>query len=82
MSTTCSGASAPSPKAKWITARRNAEGNAALLAMLELVGTDIQAFEASFSAERNRQIDADCGQIDNVKRLVNAAKKKGLVEDN
>lgn len=98
----------------------HAEGNAALLAVLGLVGTDTQAFEdaveelarvvnhhlteeeltilnparddvsdgirgelgEAFSVERNRQIDAGCGHIKNVKKLVNAAKKDGLLEKN
>lgn len=72
----------------------HAEGNAALLAVLELVGTDTQAFEddvsdgirgelgEAFSVERNRQIDAGCGHIENVKKLVNAAKRDGLLEKN
>jgi hemerythrin-like domain-containing protein len=34
-----------------------------------------------FAAERNRQIDADCGNVDNVRRLVREAEKEGLLED-
>src|SRR3954471_13709473 len=86
----------------------HAEGNQALLAVLELKGTDTQAFDdaveelakvvnhhiteeeltilnpareevgaqaltelgALFADERNSQIDADCGSVDNVRRLV------------
>ena len=98
----------------------HAEGNAALLTVLELVGTDTQAFEdaveelarvvnhhlteeeltilnpareevsdriraelgEAFSAERNRQIEAGCGHVGNVKKLVKAATKEGLIEEN
>jgi len=34
-----------------------------------------------FAAERNRQIDADCGRIDNVRRLVQEAEKEGLLDE-
>jgi len=34
-----------------------------------------------FADERNAQIDDDCGRISNVRRLVEAAKKEGLLED-
>lgn len=34
-----------------------------------------------FATERNRQIDADCGSLDNVRRLVKRAEKEGLLED-
>src|SRR4051795_5985074 len=84
----------------------HAEGNEALLAVLELGGTDTEAFDdaveelarlvnhhlteeeltilnpareeigeqaltelgAAFAGERNRQIDQDCGAVDNVRR--------------
>jgi hypothetical protein len=86
----------------------HAEGNEKLLAVLELKGTDTQAFDdaveelatainhhlteeeltilnpareevgdqvradlgVKFASERNRQIDADCGDVENVRRLV------------
>ncbi|GAB6984943.1 hemerythrin domain-containing protein [Nocardioides pyridinolyticus] len=97
----------------------HAEGNEALLKVLELKGTDTQAFEDAveklaelvnhhiteeeltilnparedvgpqvradlgqqFVEERNRQIDADCGQIENVRRLVAEARREGLLDD-
>lgn len=97
----------------------HAEGNQKLLALLELKGTDTQAFDdaveelaeavnhhlteeeltilnpardevseqvrarlgATFAEERNRQIDDDCGAIDNVRRLVQRAEKEGLLDD-
>ena len=97
----------------------HAEGNEALLAVLELKGTDTQAFDDAveelarlvnhhlteeeltilnpareevgaqaraelgeqFASERNRQIDADCGRIENVRRLVAEARKAGLLDD-
>lgn len=97
----------------------HAEGHEALLSVLELKGTDTQAFDdaveelatainhhlteeeltilnpareeisetilarlgKAFAEERNRQIDADCGAIDNVRRLVEDAKREGLIED-
>ena len=34
-----------------------------------------------FATERNRQIDADCGSIENVRRLVKEAEKEGLLDD-
>lgn len=34
-----------------------------------------------FAAERNRQIDADCGRIENVRRIVAAAEREGLIDD-
>jgi hypothetical protein len=95
----------------------HAEGNEALLALLECSGTDTQKFEDAleklaelvnhhlteeeltilnpardeiseavraelgekFAAERNRQIDADCGTIDNVRSLVEQARREGLL---
>ncbi|MGO1971748.1 MAG: hemerythrin domain-containing protein [Propionibacteriaceae bacterium] len=97
----------------------HAEGNAALLAVLELAGTDTQAFDDAteelarvinhhlteeeltilnpartevsdevrarlgkeFAEERNRQIDADCGEIDNVRRLVEEARAEGVLPE-
>lgn len=35
----------------------------------------------TFAAERNRQIDADCGRIENVRRIVAEAEREGLIED-
>ena len=96
----------------------HAEGNRALLAVLELKGTDTQAFDdaveelarlvnhhvteeeltilnpardevsdraraslgEAFAAERNRQIDADCGRIENVRAIVAAAARTGLLD--
>jgi hypothetical protein len=96
----------------------HAEGNEALLAVLELDGTDTQAFDdaveelsrlvnhhlteeeltilnparkevsdsfraelgEAFAKERNAQIDADCGRIQNVRELVARAKNEGLLD--
>jgi hemerythrin superfamily protein len=97
----------------------HAEGNEALLAVLELSGTDTQAFDdaveelarlvnhhlteeeltilnpareevgerareelgALFAEERNAQIDADCGRVENVRRLVAEARAEGLLDE-
>src|SRR3954468_19597265 len=97
----------------------HAEGNEALLAVLELKGTDTGSFDdaveelarlvnhhlteeeltilnpareevgpqvradlgALFVEERNAQIDADCGRIDNVRRIVAEARRAGLLDD-
>jgi len=97
----------------------HAEGHEAMLKVLELKGTDTQAFDDAveelakavnhhlteeeltilnparedvddrvradlgeqFATERNRQIDADCGSITNVRRIVAAARKDGLLDD-
>ena len=96
----------------------HAEGNEALLAVLELKGTDTEAFDdaveeltrlvnhhlteeeltilnpardevsttakaelgLAFANERNAQIDADCGRIENVRRIVAQAEKEGLLD--
>ena len=90
-----------------------------MLAVLELKGTDTQAFDdaveelatalnhhlteeeltilnparedvsekvrlelgEAFATERNAQLDADCGSIDNVRRIVEAAEREGLLDD-
>lgn len=97
----------------------HAEGNEALLAVLELKGTDTQAFDdaveelatkvnhhlteeeltilnparedvsaeakaklgLAFATERNAQIDADCGRIENVRSIVARAEAAGLLDD-
>jgi hemerythrin superfamily protein len=97
----------------------HAEGNEALLAVLELKGTDTQTFDDAveelakvvnhhvteeeltilnpareevgpqvraelgelFATERNTQIEKDCGQIANVRRLVADARRRGLLND-
>ena len=97
----------------------HAEGNEALLKVLELKGTDTQAFDDSveqlagvvnhhlteeeltilnpareevgeqvladlgekFATERNRQIDSDCGSLDNVRKIVAEARSKGLLDE-
>ncbi len=97
----------------------HAEGNEALLAVLELKGTDTEAFDdaveeltrlvnhhlteeeltilnparadisdtvraelgLAFAIERNRQIDEDCGRIENVRRIVAEAEKEGLLDE-
>ena len=97
----------------------HAEGHVALLAVLELKGTDTQAFDDAveklaaavnhhlteeelsilnpareevgpqvraelgeqFARERNAQVDAGCGSVDNVRRIVEAARKAGVLEE-
>src|SRR5688500_4025631 len=97
----------------------HAEGHEALLAVLELKGTDTDAFEDAveelakvvnhhlteeeltilnpardevaertraelgerFSAARNRHLDEDCGRLANVRRIVRAAEKEGLLDE-
>jgi hemerythrin superfamily protein len=97
----------------------HAEGHEALLAVLELEGTDTEAFDDAveelakavnhhlteeeltilnpareevgervradlgeqFATERNRQIEDGCGSLTNVRRIVAAARKKGLLDD-
>jgi hemerythrin superfamily protein len=96
----------------------HAEGHEALLAVLELKGTDTQAFDDAveelakavnhhlteeeltilnpardevsesaraelglkFATERNAQIEADCGRIENVRAIVAQAEKAGLLD--
>ena len=95
----------------------HAEGHEALLALLELKGTDTEAFDdaveelagkvnhhlteeeltilnpareevaersraelgLAFATERNAQLDADCGRIENVRSIVARAEKEGLL---
>jgi hypothetical protein len=97
----------------------HAEGHEALLAVLELKGTDTQAFDEAvekltaavshhlaeeeltilnpareevgprvraelgdqFARERNAQVDAGCGSLDNVRRIVDQARKSGVLDD-
>ena len=97
----------------------HAEGHEAMLKVLELKGTDTQAFDdaveelatalnhhlteeeltilnpareeisedvlvrlgEAFLTERNAQLDADCGNIDNIRRIVAAAEREGLLDD-
>jgi hemerythrin superfamily protein len=97
----------------------HAEGNEALLAVLELKGTDTQAFEdaveelarvvnhhlteeeltilnpareevgeqvrsdlgEAFATERNKQLDRNCGTLENVRTLVAKARREGLLDD-
>ena len=97
----------------------HAEGNQALLELLELKGTDTQAFTdaaeelsnliahhiaeeeltilspareevgervraelgVKWAARRNELIDQDCGSIENVRRIVAAAEREGLLGD-
>ena len=35
----------------------------------------------AFLTERNAQLDADCGSIENVRRLVAEARREGLLDD-
>jgi hypothetical protein len=95
----------------------HAEGNEALLAVLELRGTDTQAFDdaveelarrvnhhlteeeltilnpareevsdkvkaelgLAFAEERAAQIDADCGRLENVRKIVARAERDGIL---
>ena len=97
----------------------HAEGHEAMLKVLELKGTDTQAFDdaveelakvlnhhlteeeltilnpareevgeqlraelgLAFATERNKQLDDDCGSIDNVRRIVEAAEEEGLLDE-
>ncbi|QIG42959.1 hemerythrin domain-containing protein [Nocardioides anomalus] len=97
----------------------HAEGHEAMLAVLELKGTDTQAFEdaveelaklinhhlteeeltilnpardevgeqaraelgLAFLKERNEQIDAGCGSVQQIRDLVAAARREGLIDD-
>jgi len=97
----------------------HAEGHEALLAVLELKGTDTQSFDDAveklaaavnhhlteeeltilnpardevgpqvraelgeqFARERNGQVDAGCGSVDNVRRIVAAARKAGVLDE-
>jgi hypothetical protein len=97
----------------------HAEGHEALLAVLELKGTDTQGFDDAveklaaavnhhlteeeltilnpareevgpqvraelgeqFARERNAQVDAGCGSVDNVRRIVEEARKAGVLDD-
>ena len=97
----------------------HAEGHEALLAVLELAGTDTQAFDDAveelatavnhhlteeeltilnpareevgeqvradlgrlFAAERNAQLDDDCGSLEHVRRIVADARREGLLDD-
>ena len=99
--------------------KEHAEGNEALLALLECSGTDTQKFDDAleklaelvnhhlteeeltilnparddvaestrmdlgdkFATERNRQLDADCGNIVNVRSIVKQARAEGLLDD-
>jgi hemerythrin superfamily protein len=48
----------------------------------EEVAEDVrQKLGVDFATERNRQLDADCGRVDNVRKLVEEAGKKGLLEE-
>ena len=97
----------------------HAEGHEALLAVLELKGTDTQSFDdaveelakavnhhlteeeltilnparealgarakselgEAFIAERNRQIDDDCGKVENVRALVAKSRRQGKLDE-
>jgi hemerythrin superfamily protein len=97
----------------------HAEGHEAMLAVLELEGTDTQAFDDAveelarvvnhhlteeeltilnpardevgdraraelgqeFAAERNQQIDAGCGTVEQLRELVARARREGLLDD-
>jgi hypothetical protein len=48
----------------------------------EEVGARVRAdLGALFVEERNAQIDADCGRIENVRRIVAEARREGLLDD-
>jgi hypothetical protein len=48
----------------------------------EEVGAQVRAdLGALFVEERNAQIDADCGTLTNVRRIVASARKEGLLDE-
>jgi hypothetical protein len=47
----------------------------------EVAAKDRAELGALFAEERNAQIDADCGRIENVRRLVAEARAEGLLHD-
>jgi hemerythrin superfamily protein len=48
----------------------------------EEVGEDVRRrLGAAFAAERNRQLDADCGRVENVRLLVAEAGREGLLAE-
>lgn len=48
----------------------------------EEVAADVrERLGAEFAEERNRQLDADCGALGNVRRLVQRAQRDGLLDD-
>ena len=48
----------------------------------EEVSEDVRAeLGGKFAVERNRQIDEDCGRVENVRRLVEKAGKEGLLDE-
>ena len=48
----------------------------------EEVGEELRAeLGLAFATERNKQLDEDCGSIDNVRRIVQAAEEEGLLDD-
>ena len=48
----------------------------------EEVGERVRAdLGEQFATERNRQIDGGCGSLTNVRRIVAAARKEGLLDD-
>ena len=48
----------------------------------EEVSEDVRAeLGEKFADERNRQIDEDCGRVENVRRLVEKAEKEGLLDE-
>ena len=45
-------------------------------------GREVRAeLGVAFATERNKQLDADCGSIENVRRIVREAEEEGLLED-
>jgi hypothetical protein len=47
----------------------------------EEVAEDVRAdLGEKFAVERNRQIDADCGSVENVRRLVKEAEQEGVLD--
>jgi Hemerythrin HHE cation binding domain len=99
--------------------QEHAEGNSVLLELLELKGTETQAFDDAveklaeavnhhvteeeltilnparqdvsgqaraklgldFATERNAQLDADCGRLENVRAIVARDERKGLLDE-
>ena len=53
----------------------------ALLRDLRDVSADRDAVRRAFAEERNRQLDADCGRVENVRTIVARAGRAGLLSE-
>ena len=87
----CSSSRAPTPRRSttpsrsWPTALNHhltEEELTILNPAREEVGEQVRAeLGVAFATERNQQLDDDCGAIDNVRRIVEAAEKEGLLDE-